>query len=85
MKHRLAWVMMLLLTLWLAACNGGRQSAVEGKLVDWNGQPVAGVKIMASQVQPIKGYEQFEAVTKSDGTFHLRGLFPSSVYVLKPW
>ncbi len=69
----------------LAGCGGGKQVAVEGKLVDWNGKPVVGVKITASQVQPIKGYEQFEAVTRSDGTFRLRGLFPSSVYVLKPW
>ncbi|MCG2774886.1 MAG: carboxypeptidase-like regulatory domain-containing protein, partial [Desulfobacterales bacterium] len=85
MKHELRWGLMLLLTLWLAACSGGKQSAVEGKLVDWNGKPVAGVKILASQVQPIKGYEQFEAVTKSDGTFRLSGPFPSSQYVLKPW
>jgi hypothetical protein len=43
------------------------------------------VKITASQVQPIKGYEQFEAVSGSDGTFRIKGLFPSSSYVLKPW
>ncbi|HNR29686.1 MAG TPA: DUF1566 domain-containing protein, partial [Candidatus Hydrogenedentes bacterium] len=60
-------------------------SAVEGKLVDGNGKPMAGVKITAAQVQPIKGYEQFEAVTGSDGSFRIRGLFPSSQYVLKPW
>lgn len=69
----------------LGACGSGKQSAVEGKLVDWNGKPVAGVKITASQVQPIKGYEQLEAVTKSDGAFLIKGLFPSSAYVLKPW
>ena len=69
----------------LAACSGGKQSAVEGKLVDWNGKPVADVKITASPVQPIKGYEHAEAVTEADGTFRLRGLFPSSAYVLKPW
>jgi hypothetical protein len=71
--------------LWLSAWRGGKQSAVEGKLVDWNGKPVAGVKITASQVQPLKGYEQFEAATRADGTFRLSGLFPSSAYVLKPW
>jgi hypothetical protein len=43
------------------------------------------VKITAAQVQPIKGYEQFEAVTSSDGSFRIRGLFPSSQYVLRPW
>lgn len=64
--------------------SNAKQSAVEGKLVDWKDDPVAGVKIFASQVKPIKGYERFEAVTKSDGTFRLNGLFPSSTYVLKP-
>ena len=71
--------------LTLMACGGGKQSAVEGKLADWNGKAVAGVKITASQVQPLKGYEQFESVTKSDGTFRLSGLYPASKYVLKPW
>ena len=67
MKHRFALI--LLLTVWLSACGGGKQSAIEGKLVDASGAPVAGVKITASQVQPLKGYEQFEAVTKADGSF----------------
>lgn len=69
----------------MAACNGGRQSAVEGHLVDWNNKPVAGVKITATQVQPLKGYEQLEGVTAADGSFRIKGLFPSSAYVLKPW
>ena len=84
-KRGWAWVLMVFLVLGLGACSGGKQSAVEGKLIDWNGKPVAGVKITASQVQPIKGYEQFEAVTKSEGTFRIKGLFPSSAYVLEPW
>jgi len=75
----------LALVVVLSACGGGKQSAVEGKLVDGNGKPVAGVKITAAQVQPSKGYEQFEAVTSSEGSFRIRGLFPSSQYVLKPW
>lgn len=53
--------------------------------MDWNGKPVARVKIIATQVQPIKGYEQFEAVTGPDGAFRLKGMYPSSAYVLKPW
>jgi hypothetical protein len=77
--------LMFLFMLTLGACSGSKQSAVEGKLVDWNGKPVAGVKITASQAQPIKGYEQFEAVTTSNGAFRINGLFPSSQYVLKPW
>jgi hypothetical protein len=86
MKHGLICVAVLALGMALAACGvGGKSSAVEGKLVDGSGKPVAGVKITAAQVQPIKGYEQFEAVTGSDGSFRIRGLFPSSQYVLKPW
>jgi hypothetical protein len=79
----LALVLLLLCTM--AFSFGKKTSAVEGKLVDWNNKPVAGVKITAVQVQPIKGYEQFEAVTGADGSFTLKGLFPSSAYVLKPW
>lgn len=83
----LALVSLLLLVVGVGACNGGKQSAVEGKLIDWNSKPVAGVKIIAAQVQliKIKGYEQLEAVTSSDGSFKIKGLFPSSAYVLKPW
>ncbi|MBB5347055.1 DUF1566 domain-containing protein [Desulfoprunum benzoelyticum] len=83
MKNRSIWVLILFLLIGLGAC-GGNQSAVEGKLVDWNGKPVAGVKISANQVQPLKGYARLEAVTRSDGTFRLDGLYPSSKYVLKP-
>jgi len=77
------WAMVALISLLAIGCS--KQSAVEGKLVDGSGKPVAGVKITAFQVQPLKGYEQLEAVTKSDGSFRLNGLFPSSQYVLKPW
>jgi len=83
----LALVSLLLLAVGALACSGvdGKSSAVEGKLVDWDGKPVAGVKITAVQVQPVKGYEQSEAVTSSDGSFKIKGLFPSSAYMLKPW
>ena len=53
--------------------------------MDGKGQPLANVKVVASQVQPIKGYEQFEATTGSDGTFRFGKLFPSSEYALFPW
>lgn len=81
----LTFALIIVVGLLMVACGGGKQSAVEGTLVDGAGKPVAGVKINASQVQPIKGYELLETVTESDGTFHIRGLFPSSRYVLKPW
>ena len=54
-------------------------------MVDGNGKPVAGVKIMAMMEQPIKGYEQFNTVTGSDGGFSFKKLYPGSRYVLKPW
>jgi hypothetical protein len=84
MKSVFSSLIMLFLVVGFCAC-GSKKSSVEGKLVDWNGKPVAKVKITASQVQPIKGYEQFEAVTNSEGAFGIKGLFPSSQYVLKPW
>lgn len=69
----------------LLAIGCGKQSSVEGKLVYGigKGKPVAGIKIIAVQVNPIKGHERVEAVTKSDGTFLLKGLYPSSPYIIK--
>jgi hypothetical protein len=63
----------------------GKKSGLEGKVVDEKGAPVANVKIIAKQVQPIKGYEQFEATTGSDGSFSFKKLFPTSEYILFPW
>ena len=63
----------------------GKKSGLEGKVVDGKGKPMANVKIIAKQVQPIKGYEQFEATTDSDGTFSFGKLFPTSEYILFPW
>jgi len=59
-----------------------RISAVEGKVVDGKKKPLKGIKIIAKQVKPVPGYEQFEATTGSDGTFRFGKLFPSSEYVL---
>lgn len=84
MNRLLAWVLLILLIIGGGACTDGKQSAVEGKLVDWNGKPVAGAKITADQVQRLKGYEHLEAVTAGDGSFRIKGLFPSSAYVLTP-
>ncbi len=69
----------------LLAIGCGKKSGLEGKVVDGKGQPLANVKVVASQLQPIKGYEQFEANTGSDGIFRFGKLFPSSEYVLFPW
>ncbi|MFH1140212.1 MAG: DUF1566 domain-containing protein [Chloroflexota bacterium] len=90
MKRNLAisWAVILVLTLVVALpvvgwC--GKSSSVKGKVVDGVGKPLAGLKIIARQVQPIKGYEQFDTVAGADGTFKLRGLHPMSKYVLVPW
>lgn len=53
--------------------------------MDGKGAPISGLKVIAKQVQPIKGYEQFESKTGSDGTFSFGGLYPSSEYVITVW
>lgn len=84
MKKIVVGVACVLLLLGAAGC-GGKSSGLEGKVVDGQNKPMAGLKIVASQEQPIKGYEQFEAVSGSDGSFKFKKLFPSSGYVIKPW
>ena len=73
----------LALVFYLFACS--KESWLEGKLVDGKGQPLSGVNVIAKQVTPIKGYEQFEAITGYDGTFKFKNLYPLSQYELKPW
>ena len=46
---------------------------------------MSGVKMIAKQVQPLKGYEHFETTTGSDGGFSFKGVFPSSDYSIGPW
>jgi hypothetical protein len=75
-------VLAFLLVLSVTACK--KQSALEGKVVDGKGKPIAGLKIIAKQVQPIKGYEQLETTSGADGSFQFNGLYPSSKYELKP-
>jgi hypothetical protein len=68
----------------LLAIGCGKKSGLEGKVVDGKGQPIANVKVVASQLSPIiKGYEQFETTTGSDGKFRFVKLFPSSEYALR--
>ena len=50
--------------------------------MDGKGQPLANVKVAAKMSQPIKGYEQFETTTGSDGSFKFGKLFPTSEYQL---
>ena len=70
-------LIVLIVSIVFIAFGCGQKSGLEGKVVDEKGEPIANVKIIAKQVKPIKGYEQFEATTDSDGTFSFGKLFPS--------
>jgi hypothetical protein len=59
-------------------------STVTGKLVDGRGKPLKDIKIIAKQVKPVPGYEQFEATTSADGSFSFAKLFPNSKYLIIP-
>jgi hypothetical protein len=76
-------VVCVLLLLGIAGC--AKKSGMIGNVLDAQGKPLAGLKIIASQVQPVKGYEKFETVSGPDGSFEFKKLFPLSDYVLKPW
>jgi hypothetical protein len=73
--------MVVFLMMFAVSCDG-KSTGLEGKVVDGKGQPLAGVKVAAKMSQPIKGYEQFETKTGSDGTFKFKKLFPTSEYQL---
>jgi outer membrane protein OmpA-like peptidoglycan-associated protein len=77
--HRL--LLVLLIGIFFFGC-GGKKSGIEGKVIDGQGQPISGLKVIIKQVQPVKGYEQFEATTGSDGIFRFAGVMPVSDYVI---
>ncbi|MBF0488622.1 MAG: carboxypeptidase regulatory-like domain-containing protein [Nitrospirae bacterium] len=80
-------VSVLLILSLLASLTFGcaKTSGIEGKVVNGKSQPVAGVKVIARQNQPAKGYEQFETTTGPDGKFTFNKLLPSSAYTLSIW
>jgi len=78
-------IVLVMVAMSLLAFGCGKQSALEGKVVDGQGQPIGGLKVIAKQVQPMKGYEQLETTTASDGTFRFDELSRKSEYVLKAW
>jgi hypothetical protein len=84
MNKRVIWLAVLLIAVFMIT-GCGKKSGLEGKVIDGKGQPISGLKVIAKQVQPIKGYEQFEATTGSDGTFKFKKLYPSSNYVISVW
>ena len=85
---RVAQGVCLMAALALVVMGCGKESGLEGKVVDGKGNPISGLKIVAKQVQkqvqPVKGYEQFEATTGSDGSFKFNGLLAKSEYILMP-
>ncbi len=72
------------LAMFLCLCACGKNTGLVGRVTDSNGQALAGIKVIAKQVQPVKGYEQFEAISGADGSFTFAKLWPSSQYVLTP-
>ena len=76
-------VFIILMVFAVSGC--GKKTGLEGKVLDGKGKPIAHLKIIAKQVQPIKGYEQFETMTGADGSFSFKKLFPTSEYILFPW
>ncbi|MDP2167921.1 MAG: DUF1566 domain-containing protein [Thermodesulfovibrionales bacterium] len=75
----------LILVFVSVACEAGKKGTnIEGKVVDKDGKPLSGVKVVAIQQEPLKGYEKFETKTKGDGIFVFKGLYPKSAYKLLP-
>lgn len=81
---RVSSVLTVCLMVFIMAClfGCGKKSGLEGKVVNGKGMPLAGVKVVAKMSQPVKGYEQFESITGSDGVFKFAKLFPTSAYQL---
>lgn len=84
MKAREGIIALSALVMLFILCSCGKNTGMAGRVTDSNGQAMAGIKVIAKQVQPVKGYEQFEAVSGADGSFTFAKLYPSSQYVLTP-
>jgi len=79
------WVIALsALAMVFGLCSCSKSTGLTGRVTDSNGQALSGVTVVAKQVQPVKGFEQFEAVSGADGSFTFPKLYPSSQYVLTP-
>ena len=79
------WVIALsALAMFFCLCSCSKNTGLVGRVTDSSGQALAGIKVIAKQVQPVKGFEQFEAISGADGSFTFAKLYPSSQYVLTP-
>jgi outer membrane protein OmpA-like peptidoglycan-associated protein len=74
-------LLVLLIGVFFFGCSGSK-AGIEGKVVDGQGQPISGIKIVIKQDPPVKGYEQFETTTGSDGIFRFTGVMPVSEYII---
>jgi uncharacterized protein YcfJ len=70
------------LVMFFCLCSCSKSTGLVGRVTDSNGQALAGIKVIAKQVQPVKGYEQFETISGADGSFTFAKLYPSSQYAL---
>lgn len=83
MKIAYRLFLFLLISMFLFSCSE-KKSGIEGKLLNGRGQPLVGVTVIFKQVQPTKGYEQFETKTIANGVFRIDGVMPSSEYIIAP-
>ena len=82
MRKHAKWMLVAMVAGLLAAAGCGKQSGLEGKIVDAKGKPISGLTVIAKQVKPVKGFEQFETKADAAGTFSFEKLLPSSEYVI---
>ncbi|KJU85705.1 OmpA protein, partial [Candidatus Magnetobacterium bavaricum] len=81
MKNKTSIIFIFLIcSILIFGCS--KKSGIEGRVVNVKGQPIANVKVIAKQVQPIKDYEYFDTKTDSNGKFCFKKLFPVSDYTL---
>lgn len=69
-----------MLAAFLLGCE--KKSGLEGTVVDCRGNPLAGVRIIARQVEEVVGYERFDTISEPDGYFMFDELYPNAAYEL---
>jgi hypothetical protein len=79
---RTSLIVLCMLVTFATACS--KKSSVEGVVLDSSGRALSELPIVAIQLQPIKGYERLQGVSRSDGKFTLTGVYPGAEYALRP-
>ena len=83
MKIAYRLFLVLLISAFLFSCSE-KKAGIEGKLLNGQGQPIFGITVILKQVQPSKGYEQFETKTLANGAFRIDGVMPAFEYIITP-